>query len=111
MTEIEKEVRNIYARYINCSLIYNIPPLDDYIYNYLDFDIKEINSICIFMRSKKECYLDRGNWVCTISLRNGEMQCFKLPIEMEQEAVMKFFKPLIDDFSSEIERCNETNFK
>ncbi len=53
----------------------------------------------IYKRDKESCPFNRGNWVCDQYIGN-DIFCIKLPIEMHEEDVKTYFKPLIDIIKS-----------
>ncbi len=67
---------------------------------------EQLTNIEIYKREKEDCPFNRGNWICDQyygdNIYGDNIFCIKLPIEMEEEDVMKFFKPLIDIVKSKL---------
>jgi formamidopyrimidine-DNA glycosylase len=65
-----------------------------------DIDLDKLvpfaTQVMVYRRDKKDCPKNRGNVVIDIVLRDNKMFYLKLPIEMTDEHVMKFIKPLMD---------------
>lgn len=64
---------------------------DDY---YIEKMIPLIYSVEVYMRDKKECPRNRGNWIIDIRFKEGDLFCIKLPIEMTEEHMTKWFAPM-----------------
>lgn len=50
----------------------------------------------VYRRDKKACPKNRGNVVIDITFKDNRILCFKLPLEMTDDHVLKFIKPLMD---------------
>src|ERR1017187_2120383 len=77
-----------------------IPDDDETIYDGIEFVVKNMVEVRIYKRTPSECPLHRGNWICDIKFTDGQMICFKVPLDMTVEQIRRYFKPLIDDFEA-----------
>lgn len=84
---------------VNSIVRHTIPSPDENISEILDIDeilIIGIKQIIIWPRGKEECPFGRGNWLIDIHFNNEEIYCIKLPLEMDEDKVLDFAKPLIE---------------
>lgn len=65
-------------------------------YNLHEFPIHMIQSVDIYLRDKLDCPFATGNWLCDIQFNDGTLYCIKLPLEMEEKEVYRFYQPLIE---------------
>lgn len=65
-----------------------------------DFDVVAIVeaglSISVYPRAKEDCPFNRGNWIIDFKLGGDVKFCLKLPIQMKEEEVLSWLKPLTD---------------
>ena len=50
----------------------------------------------VYVRPKEACPWARGNWILDFIFNDGQIYCIRLPIEMSDEHVYAFIKPLTD---------------
>ncbi len=66
------------------------------LYHMDAFPFHLIKDVHIYKREKIACPLARGNWMIEFHMIDGSIQGFKLPLEMEESAVMTYCKPFFD---------------
>jgi hypothetical protein len=74
-------------------------------YNLNEFPIQMIKSVDIYFRDKIDCPFAKGNWICDIKFNDGFFYCIKLPVEMKEEDVLRYFDPLIN----KLDELNKNN--
>jgi hypothetical protein len=83
------------VRGYNCP---NIPGDDETIDDHLEIDmlLPFVYSVSYYRRNPEDCPLARGNWMVDIRLKDGQMMCYKYPIEMKEEKFVTFLRPLLE---------------
>jgi hypothetical protein len=88
---------------VSCQNRLSTPDDNETIYTDMP-DLKESVSdmmeVTIYKRLKEDCPFARGNWMCDIVYSSNERYCIKLPLSMNEDDVVQYFKPLIDDLNS-----------
>jgi hypothetical protein len=65
----------------------------------IELTCKLFSKIEVYLRSKEECPIGRGNWVIDFFVNKDDLipaVCLKLPAEMTKEHIVKYMKPLMD---------------
>ena len=90
---------NITVKEASCVVRDSIPVPDETFATdfYMDeFPIHMVKSLSIYLRDAFDCPFGRSNWLCDVNFKDGGLYCVKLPANMREEDVMRYFKPLID---------------
>lgn len=78
----------------------SIPNEDETFFTDFDkdkFSLGDITNFIIYQRDPRDCPLGEGNWILEFTFKDTSIYYIKLPYEMEEKAVMRFTKPLIDE--------------
>lgn len=94
---------DIVGHSVDGRTLHSVPDENRDIREIIDFEseaFKKILGVSIYQRLPEDCPWARGNWMIDIQLSNGtrigQVFCLRLPLEMEEEAVVRFAKPLLD---------------
>ena len=76
----------------------HMPGEDETIADYIHLDElnKHIDGIDVYKRSPEDCPWARGSWMLDVMLKNGQLMCWRFPIEMSAEFAKKFFAPIVE---------------
>lgn len=78
----------------------SIPEKGTTVLDDMDINVPFIAFVDIYRRNKEDCPFNRGNWICDITFKDGELVCLKLPLEMPETDLLIYFKPIISHLKS-----------
>lgn len=81
--------------------ISEIPKKGETFLDHAELNISMIASVDLYIQNS-ECLIHKHdkNWLCTIIFFDGDTLNLKLPIEMPEQDVLDYFKPIISHLKS-----------
>jgi hypothetical protein len=89
MNKNNYEIAGIAVHEVNCHVRYNKPNKNETVYDEFKINVFNIKEFNVYRRDD---YV-----IADIHFKNTPMICIKLPLEMTDEEVLKFFKPLNEE--------------